>query len=201
MNELIVVAAHGPDHIAECVASLPDVPRLVVDTGSRAVPNADVMIDGGYPQAAYLWAYEQYAAFDRFLFIQDSMVCTDPDPLHWFRQQLPKGGVVAWQRFPMQWDTQEQVDWVQAQYPGVNPSHGIFGPVFYCDRSVLDLVVAKRLVPARATVRWQAQATERAWAYAFAAAGIPVAGPEWQPHDLVAGTPVGPFRKTFASRP
>lgn len=206
MSELIVVACHGPEWIGQCRASLAEHPPdagaapVFIDTSGTISHGADVWIKGGHPTGAYLWAVEQYAAYDRFLFIQDSMTFL-ANPLPWFRDQWTGSGAVAWQRFPMQWDTHEQRQAVEDRYPSVYPSHGIFGPVFYTDRGSLDLLRERDLLPAVPQNRMDAQGSERAWAYAFAAAGLPVVGPEWNPEALKAGDPVGPFRKVFANRP
>lgn len=198
MEELIVIACHGPDWIGQCRQSLHGLPLLVVDTGPEWTGLADVRIDGGHPTAAYLWAYDNYRA-DRYLFVQDSMTAFG-DPLPWFSNQLPaEGGAVAWGRFLMQWDTVEQRQHVEDQYPGVDADFGIFGPVFYTDRASLDLLAAKDLFPQIPRTRMEAQGTERAWAYAYAAAGLPVVGPEWSHHEMQRQ--FGPFRKVWAKRP
>lgn len=205
MTELVVVACHGPDWIGQCRATLAEHPPdagaswVFVDTSGTITNGADVSIQGGHPTGAYLWAVEQYAAFNRFLFIQDSMTVLT-NPLPWFRDQWPGSGAVAWQRFPMQWDNDEQRAEVEDRYAS-RPSHGIFGPVFYTDRASLDVLAAEDLLPAIPQTRMQAQGSERAWAYAFADGGLPVVGPEWDPHALKAGDPRGPFRKVFANRP
>jgi hypothetical protein len=199
MNELIVVAAHGPDFAGQCVASLPpDASRLVVDTGSGTVPNPDVVLPGGHPTAAYRWAYENTDA-DRFLFIQDSMTAIVDDPVKWFRDQLPEPGAVAWGLFGMAFDTYDQQQWVQNQYPGPIPALGIMGPIFYTSRATLDLLDEAGLLPAIPADRMQAQGTERAWAFAFDRAGVPVVGPMWNHGAMQVG--FGPFRKVWAGRP
>jgi hypothetical protein len=195
VTDLIVVACHGleTDWHRQSLATLepyltPDRPAAFVDTSA-----------GGHPTGAYISVYRHSDA-DRFLFIQDSMTALD-DPLQWFRDQWPGSGAVAWQRFPMQWDNDGQRLAVEQSYPDTHPSHGIFGPVFYTDRASLDLLAAKDLLPSIPQNRMEAQGSERAWAYAYAAAGLPVVGPEWEPDALVADRPVGPFRKVFAGRP
>lgn len=202
MNELIVVACHGPDWIGQCRASLlehaPGVDTVFIDTSGSLAHGADIATHGGYSTGCYLWAYEQYAAYDRFLFIQDSMTAL-ADPLPWFRDLWPGAGVACWGLFPMQWDTHEQAMQVMARYPGVQPEHGIFGPVFYTDRASLDLLAKRDLLPPRPTCRLDAQAAERQWAYAFSTAGLPMVGPPWEPEGMKAG--VGPFKKTWAARP
>lgn len=198
MVELTVVAAHGAAWIDQCRDSLRGANLLVIDTGSGAVPAADVTLEGGYPTGAYRWAYEHVTA-DRYLFVQDSMTALG-DPLPWFREQLPaEGGAVAWALFPQQWDNPQQQEWVESRYPGTTSPHGIFGPVFYTDRASLDVLADRDLFPPVPADRWQAQATERAWAYAFAAAGLPLVGPEWGPDAMRVAW--GPFRKVWAARP
>ncbi|HEX6970003.1 MAG TPA: hypothetical protein VF174_14510 [Micromonosporaceae bacterium] len=192
METLIVVAAHGTQYVEQCLQSLDGHRVMVVETGeSGPVP-------GRHPTGAYLWAVGQYPA-DRYLFIQDSMTCLTADPVGWFEQQWPGSGAVAWGRFPMQWDGPRQEQWVRAQYPGVETSHGIMGPIFYTDRASLNLLAERGLLPAIPTDRIEAQGTERAWAYAYTAAGLPVAGPEWNHAQMQVDW--GGWRKVWAGRP
>ena len=199
MKELIVIGAHGPDFAEQCVASLPpDAPRLVVDTGSGTVPNADVTLPGGHPTAAYRWAYENAPA-DNYLFIQDCMTAIVGDPAAWFRERLPEPGAAAWGLFPMAWDSASQQVWVHEQYPGPGPALGIMGPIFYTSRASLDLLDKAGLLPAIPADRMQAQGTERAWAFAYMRASLPVVGPMWDKGAMEHGS--GPFRKVWAGRP
>lgn len=193
-----MVGAHGPTFVEECVKSIDDsVEVLVIDTGSGTVPNADVVLSGGHPTAAYRWAYENRTDVDRFAFIQDCMVALMPDPISVFRDIFPTGGgAVAWGLFPMQWDTADQAEWVRAQYPDQNdPTLGIMGPIFYTDRLSLDRL---RLpdIPAH---RLQAQGTERAWAFAYQQAGLPIVGPIWNHSQMQVS--FNGWRKTWAGRP
>jgi hypothetical protein len=191
VNELVVVAAHGPDFVQQCVDSLTGVEHIVVDT--------DEVHPGGHPTGAYRWVYEHVHA-DRYLFIQDCMTALVPDPCAWFRDQLPaEGGAVAWGKFPIAFDTPSQQQWVQDQYPGQTVDFGMLGPIFYTPRSSLDVLAEKGLLPAVPNGRMQAQGTERAWVYAYAAAGLPVAGPMWSQPAMQAG--FGGWRKVWAARP
>src|ERR1043166_5180305 len=150
MNELIVVACHGPDWIGQCRASpdehAPGASVVCIDTSGSTAHGANVAIQGGYSTGVYLWACEQYAAYDRFLFIQDSMTAL-ADPMPWFRDQWPGSGAFCWGLFPMQWDNYDQAVAVGTRYPWVAPQHGIFGPVFYTDRASLDLLAKQDLLP------------------------------------------------------
>lgn len=202
MKELIVVACHGGDWIEQCNESLaehaPSADVVFVDTGSSVAHGADVAIDGGYSTGAYLWAYQQYAAYDRFLFLQDSMTAI-ADPMPWFRDLWQGTGAACWALFPMQWDNPGQAAEVAAKYPLAAPRHGIFGPVFYTDRATLAVLDKAGLFPKIPENRLDAQTAERSWAYAFATAGFPVMGPEWNPTQMEQA--FGPFRKTWAARP
>lgn len=195
MDDLIVVAAYGlqTPWVQQCMASLrehaPDVNVLTVDTSS-----------GGHPTGAYLSAYRETGA-DRFLFIQDSMTAL-ADPLPHFREQWTGAGAVGWGLFRMAWDTAQQRQWVHDQYGAHDPpACGIFGPVFYTDRASLDKVAAADLLPLVPGNRLQAQGSERAWAYAFHRAGMPVAGPMWNHSAMSSPQGFGPFRKVWAGRP
>jgi hypothetical protein len=195
METMIVVAAHGEQYAQQCVDSIPyrRGQNVVVIATDEFGP-----VPGKHPTGAYLWAYEHFHV-DRYLFIHDSMTCLTDDPLHSFVEQWPGQGAVAWGRFGMCWDSAEQQQRVVDQYPGVGASHGIAGPVFYTDRASLDLLATRGLLPAVPNDRLQAQGTERAWAYAYAAAGLPVAGPEWNHYQMQVGW--GGWRKTWAGRP
>lgn len=192
MDDLIVVAKHGNDWIGQCLASLGGAPVLVVDTGPAGP------VPGQHPTGAYLWAYRNVKA-NRYLFIQDSMTALDPEPVGWFRDQMPHaGGAVAWGRFPLQWDSGEQENWVRSQYGWNRYDAGIFGPVFYTTRHSLDVLKVKKLLPKAPSNRIEAQGTERAWALAFASAGLQVAGPTWDHDQMQRG--FGPFKKVWANR-
>lgn len=200
MTDLIVVAVHGEDWWPQCVASLGEgAPYQLWDTGSyptgKYLGLYEYVVAGEFPPG-----YEHIRDADRFLFLQDSMTALTPDYLRWFRDQMLSDlCAVAWGRFPMQWDTHEQKARVEARYGGPGPEHGIFGPVFYTTRAALDVLAEKDLLPRVPTTRLEAQGTERAWAYAFARAGIPVVGPLWDPDAMKTG--FGPFKKVWAARP
>lgn len=192
MEAVTVVAYNGGAFLGPCLASIPG--RVVaVDTGHEG-PRP-----GQHPTGAYLWAYETVKA-DAYLFIQDSMTAVIPDPVGWFTDRCPDGGVAAWALFPMQWDGTEQEEWVRGQYPDADPKCGIFGPIFYAPRAALDSLAERGLLPKAPTNRIEAQATERSWSFAFAAAGIPVVGPIWD-RPAMENSGLGPFRKTWAARP
>jgi hypothetical protein len=200
MDTLIVVAAHGPRFAAQCRESLGSAaPVCVVDTGSGAVPLADCLIPGGHPTGAYLHAYEHHPA-DAYLFIQDSMVATTPDFLDHFAAQMPPLGAVAWGVFGLAWDSEEQRCWVADQFPGrQEPPTGIFGPVFYTNRATLDRLRDEGLLPRIPITKIQAQGSERAWGWAFHAAGLPVVGPPWDFYRMQDGS-FPPFKKVWADR-
>lgn len=153
---------------------------------------------GGHPSAAFIKAYHQYPDYDAYLFLQDSLFPRTDFYLDHFMNPLEP--VVGWARFnlPM-FDGDVQMAWVEDQYPeDVRPSHGIFGPIFYATRRAMEQ--AEPWFPRTPKNRLEAQGTERAWAYAFAAAGIPVSFlGDWSNERLVRHDPI--FAKTFAGRP
>lgn len=192
MSGLVVIAAHGPDYVDRCVASLGDVEHLVVST------DPDGQAPGQYCTGAYLWAYRNTDA-DEFIFIQDSMTA-NADPWPWFRQRMPGPiGAVAWGLFSLCWADPEQAEWTYSHYPDTRLGYGIFGPIFYTNRATLDLLHERNVVPPTPTSRWEEQGNERGWALAFAAAGVPLAGEVWSHAGLVAAT-CGPFHKVWGGR-
>jgi hypothetical protein len=202
MRELIVVACHGDSWIERCRESLnihdPDTIRVFVDTAPEKSALANVSLPGAWPTGCLLWAFDVACDFDRFLLVQDSLTTIAP-PMPWFRDQWTGAGAVAWQKFLMDWDGEEQRAMVENRYTS-RPEYGIFGPIFYTDRESLCQLAFQDLMPGVPTSRLESCATERSWAYAFEQAGLPVVGPGWDV-PLMTGEGIGPFRKTFANRP
>lgn len=208
MRDLIVVTCYGDEWIEDCRESLrpfkDQYDFVFVDTNPQWTGKADHMIDGGWPTGALLWAYKTFGhSHDAFLLIQDSMFAVD-DPLEWFKEEWERNfddewGCVAWQRFPLQWDRDEQRQAVEKRYTS-RPSYGIFGPVFYTTHEVLTDLERMDLLPEIPRNRLESCASERAWAYAFEQAKIPVVGPGWDVAAMTSEEGFGPFRKTFANR-
>lgn len=154
---------------------------------------------GGHPSSAFIRAFYQYPDYESYLFIQDSLRPTVDDIVLPFSSEGSE--VVAWGLFPLSiWDGDYQYQWVREQFPEeINPSHGIFGPIFYATRSAMER--SEPWFPRRPRDRLEAQGTERAWAYTFAAAGIEVGSlGTWSNQHMSSGNyPV--FVKQFAGRP
>jgi hypothetical protein len=183
---LIVVAAVNDDY-KENLPTYTGGDLLVQDTSA-----------GGHPTGAYIKAFHEWPEYESYLFIQDSMRGIVDDVTAAFREH--GSDVVAWGLFEMGWDGPDQMRWVLRQYPArVKPTHGIFGPVFYATRGAMEK--AERWFPDIPSNRLEAQGTERAWAYTFAAANIEVGSlGDWS-NELMAHGPYPVFRKVFALRP
>lgn len=200
-NELIIVPYHGYDWLNRVEDELeeycPDTTTLFMKTGPW---NAGDPLDTGarWPTGALLWVYRNVPGYDHFLLLQDSLSILS-NPLPWFQDQWPGAGAVAWQLFHMDWDNNEQRQAVENRYSS-RPAFGIFGPIFYTSRESLDLLDKLNLLPDPPTNRLESCATERAWAYAFEEAGLPVVGPVWNVQQMTTEG-VGPLMKTFANRP
>jgi hypothetical protein len=205
MKELVVISANGPDHWRACADSWHGkAPYAMFDTGSGQIPDVE---DVGpvWQTGTFLYAYRETIA-DAFLFTQDTVTVQPgwPDPVEWFRMRMT-GDVcaVGWQLFPM--DDYERAyveDWYRDDIASSNdfarPSRGIVGPVFYTTRKTLDVLDELGLLPPVPTTREQQAATERAWAYAFYLARIPLAGEPFVPNEIPAKvTEYGPLRKVW----
>jgi hypothetical protein len=186
LDTVTVVAKHGNEYYPACRESLGHL--YLVATVER----------GNYPTGAYLDAYNELTQFDNFLFIQDSMVALVPDYVAWFREQMPELGAVAWGKFAFGFDNSAQREQLERKYQGPVPEFGLFGPIFFTNRASLDLLKEKDLLPPVPTNKLEAQGSERAWAMAFHAAGLPLMGPTWD--KLLMEQGLGPFKKTFANR-
>jgi hypothetical protein len=188
---LIVSASYDDSH-SDWYDRLPD-PKLRVDTSEF----------GGYVSGALIDAYRFGPKADSYLVVQDTMEplfdrVVDPFLDAAEEQKTP---VVAWARFPLFFDNPEQEHWVTRQYQQVpKPKHGIFGPVFYVERKVLERLDKYGRLPKKPVNKNEANGTERAWAYAFAVLGInPGFLHEWSEEHLMSGDAL-PFRKVFAGR-
>lgn len=153
---------------------------------------------GGHPTKAFIDAYRD-TGYSSYLFLQDSLKPRVDDCVQPFRDLgVP---VVAWGVFPLQWDSPEQARWVRQQYPEGDPEFGIFGPIFYAERSALDTLDRKGLMPEIPPDRHMAQGTERAWGYSFHHAGIPVGTLGHHDNHVMSSGEYPVFTKTFAGRP
>jgi hypothetical protein len=153
--------------------------------------------EGGYATGAYIDAYHDYPDYHSYLFIHDSMRGVAPDVVREFREN--GADVVAWGIFPMSWDSSDQRQRVVNQYPDVAvPLWGIFGPTFYATREAMEK--AEPFFPRIPRNRMDFQGTERAWAFCFEAAGIPVASLGIWNNTLMSDGPYPVFRKTFGGR-
>jgi len=189
IENLVVVASHGKEHIDKCRESLGDQYEVLV-------LDEDMMPFPGYTTGKYLWAYWNYPA-KNYLFIQDSMeALSDEDYIMPFWE---KGSPCAWVVFSMFWDSPKQKELGTHYFEGEPPEQGIFGPVFYVSRKHLDILRDKQLLPPIPVNKEQAQASERFWAWAFANAGIEVKALHPFSKDSMQ-TGLTPFKKTFADR-
>lgn len=193
-DETLIVSATYDDSYREWYDALPE-PKMRISTA-----------EGGHPSQAFVRAFRgDHKRHRAYLFIQDSLEMTYPAPASLFEMEAHGPGkdfmVVAWARFPMFFDTREQELRVTRQYPyQLPPSHGIFGPIFWAERKAMEKLEKLNLFPLAPETKMDAQGTERAWAWAFARAGIPVGHlHEWSNEFLTSGQ-AAPFRKVFAGR-
>lgn len=192
MSTLVVVAAVDN--------RFDDNVRMLDDRAGKCFLRADTSM-GGHPSAAFIRAYHRYD-HDAYLFLQDSLYPLVSDYIQPFAgmAEATGAGVVGWARFPLpMFDGEWQKQWVEDQYPPeVRPQWGIFGPIFYAKRKAME--DAELWFPRTPRSRLEAQGTERAWAYCFEAAHVPVAFlGDWSNDRLKNFDPI--FRKTFAGRP
>lgn len=128
-----------------------------------------------YDSGAYIHAYRNWEA-DTYLFMQDSIRPKSPDWVSAFETLLTFGvGCVPWLIFPMQWNCQEQVDFVMEKCKvGDWPPHGIFGPIFMATRTALAELDVRGLLDVLPSSKVEQMAMERFWPTAFIKAGFAV---------------------------
>lgn len=194
MRQLIVVCTNnGQDHLTRLFDSMQEfgagAPILVVDTGSVDIELVQEVISryhlditlyerkGGRTTGAYLSAYRNFPA-DYYMFMQDSMRVKCPGWLEEFHSRMyPPDtirpvGCVPWLGFDIKRSTPEEMDWAIATIGKVQCMRGIFGPVFYTSRTVLDKLKELSLLPRIPKEKVHECGNERAWAMAFEKAGF-----------------------------
>jgi hypothetical protein len=191
-NETLIVSATYDDSYPEWYDALPQ-PKVRWSTA-----------EGGHPSQALIRAFRaDHHRHRAYLLLQDSLEPLDANPAALFEQAAVdmRTPVVGWARFPMFFDEPEQELKVTQQYPWVKrPAHGIFGPIFWVERKVMERLDKMGRFPKAPENKMDAQGTERAWAYAFQALGIePRFLHDWSNEFLASGEAT-PFRKVFADR-
>lgn len=161
-DTLIVIAAFDDKYAANIPTLCHGGRCIVMDTSG-----------GGHPSYAFIRAYRENPYYADYLFLQDSLEGQVPDVVAPFREV--GAPVVAWGVFNLFFDSERQAKWVMDQYGyDIHPSHGIFGPIFYARREAMKELADLSLFPKQPQDKHEAQGTERAWAYAFMHAEVPV---------------------------
>lgn len=194
---IVVATNNGISYLPACLDALAEHETsgrkvLVVDTGTtcedslaflnsildRSWPFALEVARSpyrGYDSGAYIYAYCNYSSADYF-FMQDSV---RPKRKGWLKEFEDRAtyrvGCVPWLTFQMQWDCQEQVDWVRQTF-GTDqwPPFGIFGPIFYATREALQSLDDRGYLESIPTTKLEQQAMERGWPTAFILSGYAV---------------------------
>lgn len=190
MSTLIVSATYDDRH-RDWYDLLPE-PKVRVSTAM-----------GGHPSKALIDTLRFGPRHDAYLLLQDTLEPLVEDVVAPFAALAEKErtSAVGWASFGLFFDTPEQQEWVKSQYPNMHdPEHGIFGPIFWATRKTLERLDRFHRLPKAPETKLEAQGTERAWAYAFAAMGIkPAFLHPWSNEFLASGDAL-PFRKVFAGR-
>jgi hypothetical protein len=126
----------------------------------------------GYDSGAYIHAYRNYEAAS-YLFLQDSVLIKDKNWLEAFESRISFGvGCVPWLGFPMQWNSQEQIDWVEDKFKTLDwPPTGVFGPMFMATREALNDLEKRGYLDNIPSCKTEQMAMERAWPIAFTLSG------------------------------
>ena len=199
-DSTLIVSATYDDLNPDWYAALPE-PKVRWSTA-----------EGGHPSQALIRAYrEDHRRHRAYLLLQDSLEPMVQDVVTPFEEAAKSFNngrgtpVVGWANFdltsPRSWDSAEQKAHVERQYPYIpTPAFGIFGPIFWVERKVLERLDKIGRFPATPQDKMDAQGTERAWAYAFALIGItPTFLHPWSNEFLKSGDAL-PFKKHFAGR-
>lgn len=175
MTAFVVPVKYDPANpvVVDCVASIrehhPDATVVVCDTGSDDTSyfrkiDCDIAqrMPRPYPIAAYGWAYELLAGEDAFALIHDSLRLNapvpSPDPLLTVRYfETPPTGW-GWDQHgsPLE-------EWAAkvCKFDLPDTFAGVFGPMWFCKRQVLDDLAALGLFDIDVADKWQLCAMER----------------------------------------
>jgi hypothetical protein len=179
---MIVIATHnGIDFLPNLLGSLNKYgignhKLLVVDTQSDDLKFLEYLNEvrnqlgvevvttpyAGYDTGAYLYTYRNYSDKD-YIFLQDSMTIKNKDWL----QKISQRDVTCLFTIPMICDNDSQYQWLNDHFPNTPCNEGIFGPIFYTTKEVLDRANEKHLLEAIPTNKSQQQGYERAWGIIF----------------------------------
>lgn len=192
---MIVVATHnGKSYLPTLLSGLKEFGTgehsvLVLDTGSTCSESLTLLTEiqqqqwpfnlevsstpyQGYDSGAYVHAHRNWPSAT-YLFLQDSIEVKKPTWLCAFESRLTYGvGCVPWLTFPMQWNDQEQVDWVREKFKtDIWPPFGIFGPMFYARREALEDLDEAGYLDIIPTCKREQMGMERGWPTAFIRTG------------------------------
>lgn len=191
-DDTLIVSATYDDAFPDWYEQLPE-PKVRVSTAG-----------GGHPSQAFINAFRDDRRKHRaYLFLQDSLEPMMDEVTIPFEAvaATTKADIVGWARFPLFFDTPEQEHRVAAQYAWVQrPQWGIFGPIFWATRKVMERMEKQYRFPLAPEDKIQAQGTERAWAFAANAVAAKVSFlHDWDNTFLTSGDAL-PFKKFFAGR-
>ena len=162
MDEKVLIVCTDPKQ-TEMLEFLKDLPsKYSFDITTDVTPYA------GYDTGAYIYAYKKYKE-EYFIFLQDSITMKSPEWLNAFKEHRRLNVMTAWVLFPMCWDNNEQIQWVEDKFTRLlfKPPTGIFGPMFQVARNTLKKIDKEydleRFIPSRKII--EQQGMERCWAY------------------------------------
>lgn len=101
----------------------------------------------GYDTGAYLWAYRTFPA-EEYMFLQDSIKIKDSNWFNEFRNKWTEDcGLVSWLVFDGMYDNSEQELFIKSAVGSSDTrGWGVFGPIFYTKKYVLDQLEEKELL-------------------------------------------------------
>jgi len=164
-------------------------PILIVDTGSTDIGIVKAIISSypfditlyerkrGRTTGAYLSAYRNFPA-EYYMFMQDSMCVKCHNWLDEFHNRMLSSndprpvGCVPWLDFDIKKSTPEELAWAVSRVGNVNCKRGIFGPVFYTSKEVLNKLNDLKILPRPPQEKIHECGNERAWGMAFEKAGF-----------------------------
>ncbi len=221
---IVIATNNGKEYLSKLLDSLVEFgtdgyPILVCDTGTTnqdslsflaEIPvkysSLDVKVErtpySGYDTGAYIWVFRNHRAKGYF-FLQDSVTVKEVGWTKHFTEKASHGvGCVPWLTFAMQWQSQEQIDFVRSAFASNQwPPFGIFGPIFYATHEALTALERKGFLNTIPGSKTEQTAMERGWPTAFTHSGFAVRPVECNfEEEKLRANEYRALNKTFALR-
>ena len=138
------------------------------------------------------------------MFLQDSLEIKQPNWLDNFRDKFSEkidNAIVPWLVFDGGYDNQEQRDFIQNSLSCSDTcGWGVFGPIFYTRRSILDLMESQNLLNVKPSNKNEQMGMERGWSAIVNRLGLSYSFIHYYNHNSILEDKYSLFKKYLPRR-